>query len=37
MTSLSKVTVKNGQNKVQFSQTDEAITIFMPVQNVSLK
>ena len=37
MTSLSKVTVKNGQNKVQFSQTDEAITIFMPVQSVSLK
>ena len=37
MTSLSKVTVRDGQNKVQFQQTDEAITIFMPVQNVSLK
>ena len=37
MSSLSKVTVKDGQNKVQFSQTDEAISIFLPMKNVLLK
>lgn len=37
MSSLSKVTVKEGQNKIQFSQTDEAITVFLPMKNVLLK
>ena len=37
MSSLSKVTIKEGQDKVQFSQTDEAISIFLPMKNVLLK
>lgn len=37
MTSLSKVTIKNGEEKYKWTQTDEAVVIYIPIKNVLLK
>jgi hypothetical protein len=37
MTSLSKVTIKKGEEKYKWSQTDEAVVIYIPIKNVLLK
>ena len=37
MSTVSKVIIKKGLNKYEWSQTDEAITIYIPIKNVLLK
>jgi hypothetical protein len=37
MSSLSKVTIKKGQKKYEWSQTDTTIVINLPLQNILLK
>ena len=37
MSSVSKVTVKAGTQKYEWSQTDEYVMIYLPMQNVLLK
>ena len=37
MTSLSKTIIKSGEKKYEWSQTDEAISVRLPIKNVLLK
>jgi hypothetical protein len=37
MSSLTKVIIKRGEDKYQWSQTDESIVIYLPIKNVTLK
>ena len=37
MTSLSKITIKKGEEKYQWTQTDEAVVLYIPIKNVLLK
>jgi hypothetical protein len=37
MTSLSKITIKKGIEKYEWSQTDEAVVLYVPIKNVLMK
>lgn len=37
MSTISKVIIKKGTNKYEWSQTDENIFIYIPIQNVLMK
>jgi hypothetical protein len=37
LSSASKVTIKNGSSKYEWTQTDESICVYIPIKNVLLK
>ena len=37
LSSASKVTIKNGSSKYDWTQTDESICVYIPIKNVLLK